>query len=86
MFLLYKNIEINCMALYIPFDSLKKNVIKHLIKLVYRTKNDIYIIFKLFENIFIILARDHIIYWHTTIHYNYNNIKLKKSKVVFHSP
>jgi hypothetical protein len=42
------------------------------------TQNDIYIVFKLFLNIFINLKIDNFIYWHTTIHYNYNKINFLK--------
>jgi len=46
-----------------------------LIPLVYRTQKDINIIFKLFKNIFINLRIHHFIYWHITIHCNYNNVR-----------
>jgi len=75
MFLLHKKIEINCSTLCIPFDSLKKKYFKHLIPLVYKSQNDIYIVSKLFLNIFINWRRHHFIYWHTTIHFNYNNVR-----------
>jgi hypothetical protein len=45
---------------------------RHLIPLVYRIQNDINITSKL---IFINLRRHHIICWHTTTGYNYNNVK-----------
>jgi hypothetical protein len=83
MFLLYKMFEINCMILYIPFDSFKKIQFKHLIEFVERTKNDICIVSKLFLNIFFNLPRHHFIYWRTTTHYNYNNLRFEKSKVFF---
>ncbi len=44
--------------------------------------HNIQIIFKFFIN----LAEHHFIYWHTTIHYNYNNVRLKKSKFIFFNP
>ncbi len=52
----------------------KEKHFEHLIILVYKIQNDTYIVFKLFKNIFINLRRHHFIYWHTTIHYNYNNV------------
>jgi hypothetical protein len=75
MFSLYKKFEINCMILCLPFDYFFKMYFRHLIPLVYRTQNDINIVSRLFLNIFINLKRHHFIYWHTTIHYNYNNVK-----------
>jgi hypothetical protein len=49
MFLLYKIFEINYMILYIPFDSFKNKMqFRHLIILIYKTQNDIYIVSKLF--------------------------------------
>jgi hypothetical protein len=76
MFFLYKKLEINCMILCLPFDYLKKTMyFRHLILLVYKTQKDINIVSKLFLNIFINLRRHHFIYWHTTIHYHYNNVR-----------
>jgi hypothetical protein len=40
--------RINCMTLCIAFDSFKKMHFRHLITLVYRTQNEIYILSKLF--------------------------------------
>ncbi len=77
MFLLYKKFEINYMTLCIPFGSLKM-YFKHLIPLVYKTPNDIYILSKLFQNIFINFKKHHFTYRHTTIHYNYNNVRYTK--------
>jgi hypothetical protein len=82
IFLLYKRFEIYCMILCFPFYYFFKNVLRHLIPLIYKTQNDIYIISKLFLKI-LYLKRHHFIYCHTTIHYDYNNVRLTKSKVVF---
>ncbi len=60
------------------FITFLKNYFRHLITLVYKTQNDIYIIFKIFLNTFINLRWHHLIYWHTTIHYNYNNTRFLK--------
>jgi hypothetical protein len=75
MFFLYKKFEINCMTLCIPFDSLKKRYFRHLILLICKTQKDIYIVSKLILNVSINLIIHHFIYWHTTIHYNYNNVR-----------
>jgi hypothetical protein len=53
--LLYKKFEINCMILCCLFDYLKKKYFKHLIPLVYKIQNDIYIVSKLFLNIFLLI-------------------------------
>ncbi len=56
-------IEINFIILCIHFDSFKKNVqFKHLITLVYKTQNDIYILSKLFLNLFTNLTKHQLIY------------------------
>jgi hypothetical protein len=52
MFLLYKNFEIDCMILCLPFDYFKKMYFKNLIPLVYRIQNDINIVSKLFLKYF----------------------------------
>jgi hypothetical protein len=78
MFLLYKKFEINCMILCLHFDYFLKEKFKHLIPLFYKIQKNINIVFKLFLNIFINLKRHHFIYWHTTVHYNYNNVRQKK--------
>jgi hypothetical protein len=76
---LYKKIEINCMILCLPFDYFFFQMhFKHLILLVYNTQKDINIVSKLFLNVFINSKRHHFIYWHTTIHYNYNNVRQTK--------
>jgi len=63
MFLLYKKFEINCMIVCLPFGYFfKKMYFRHLIPLVYKTQEDINIIYKLFLNIFINLKRHHFIY------------------------
>jgi hypothetical protein len=54
---------------------------RHLILLDYWTQKDINIISKLFLNIFTNLKICHFIYWHTTIHYNYNNVR--QTKILF---
>jgi len=55
MFLLYNFFEINYMILYIPFDSFKNKMqFRHLIILIYKTQNDIYIVSKLFKNILLL--------------------------------
>jgi len=51
---------------------------RDLILLVYRIQKDINIVSKLFLNIFINLRRHYFSYWHTTVHYNYNNVKFTK--------
>jgi len=54
MFLLYKMFEINPMTLCILFDFFLMQF-KHLITLIYKNQNNIYIVSKLFLNIFITL-------------------------------
>jgi len=48
MFLLYKKFDFNCMTLCFFLLLLKKMYFKHLITLVYKTQNDIYIVSKFF--------------------------------------
>jgi hypothetical protein len=55
MLLLYKKFEINCMILCLPFDFLKNMCFGQLVPLVYKTQNDIYIIFKLYFKKLLIL-------------------------------
>jgi hypothetical protein len=51
---------------------------KHSIPIIYKTQKEINIVSKLFLNIIIDLRKHHFIYWHTTIHYIYNNGKFLK--------
>ncbi len=82
-----QKIEINCMILCFPFDYFKNLYFKHLIPSLYNTQNDINIVSKLFKIFLLIFRRHHFIYWHTTIDYNYNNVRLKKKfKVVLCNP
>jgi hypothetical protein len=56
----------------------KKMYFRHLITLVYGSQNGIYIVSRLIWNIFINLRRHYFIYWHTRIHYNYNDVRFLK--------
>jgi hypothetical protein len=53
----------------------KKMQFKHLIYLIYKIQNDIYIVSKKKLNFLINLTRHHFIHSHVTIHYNHNNVK-----------
>jgi len=78
MFLLYNFFEINYMIYALLLIPFLKMYFRHLITLYYKTQNDIYIFSKFKKNIFINFFLNHFIYWHTTIHYNYSNVRLKK--------
>ncbi len=73
MFLLYKKSIVWFYAFLLIFFL--KMYFRHLIFLAYRTPRDINIVSKLFLNYFINLKKHHFIYWHITIHYNYNNVR-----------
>jgi len=78
MLLLYKKIKSIIWFYAFLLITFKKMYLKHLNPLIYKTQRDINIISILFLNIFTNLKRHHFIYWHTTIHCNYNNVSLKK--------